>query len=297
MFKVALYYTYTSINNAEKFAESQKALCKKLNLLGRIIISHEGINGTCAGSEKEVDAYISLTEKEVGSVDAKYSTSDRQPFTKLSIKVKDEIVMLKSPRSLGEKGAYLSPEQFHEKMLAAHPQMVVIDVRNNYESAVGSFEGAVHANISHFREFPSYIDKQISSLKDKEVLLYCTGGIRCEKASAYMKACGVEQVYQLKGGICRYLEKYPHGYFTGKNYVFDGRVCVGNGSEVASCSLCLKPSSNYHNCANASCNAHVIMCSSCLEEGKECCSAQCAHLLAQNMVQKRPPLHKAKELL
>ena len=172
---------------------------------------------------------------------------------------------------------------------------MILDARNNYEWVIGKFENAITPPIENFRDLPEYLEQNLDQFKDKQVLMYCTGGIRCERASAYLNEKNVaKKVYQLQGGIHRYVEQYPDGFFRGKNYVFDGRISVKiNDDILASCTICNVACDDYHNCLNALCNEHFIACIACVEKLANTCSEKCQILLAENKVQERPAFNKS----
>jgi predicted sulfurtransferase len=158
------------------------------------------------------------------------------------------------------------------------------------QRTIGTFQGALTPPLKHFRELPDYIDQNVEQFKDKEVLMFCTAGVRCERASAYLKSKGVaQQVYQLEGGIHRYVEEYPDGFFRGKNYVFDGRLALQVTEDViGSCALCAIACDDYNNCLNAECNKHFICCDTCIVAYNYTCSTQCFNLVAEQKVHLRP---------
>ena len=164
-----------------------------------------------------------------------------------------------------------------------------MDGRNAYEAKIGTFKDAVVPPIETFREFPAYIDQNLDQFKDKEVLMFCTGGIRCERASAYLSTKGVaKQVYQIKGGIHRYIEEFPDGYFRGKNYVFDARIAMkANNDVIGSCEVCAAPSDEITNCVNAQCNKQFVGCASCLAQLGNTCNIECSQLVEAQAVRIR----------
>jgi predicted sulfurtransferase len=171
---------------------------------------------------------------------------DSNYFPRLRIVVRNEVTHLGlDPAIITAKngGIHLTPEQTHNLLKNAPQDLIIFDARNNYESRIGSFENALKPDIKNFRDLPEYIDNNLDLFKDKEVLMYCTGGIRCERGSAYLKSKNVaKKVYQIEGGIHRYAEKFPDGFFRGKNYVFDGRIAVKvNDDILGSCELCSTP--------------------------------------------------------
>ena len=280
--------------------EWQKKLCQDHTLRGRIIIAHEGINGTVGGSIKNIEHYIAAMRQDplFNDIDFKKSEGNADCFPRLRIVVKDEIVRLGlDPQKVNVKhtGQHLNPEETHELIKQKSNDLIILDCRNNFESKVGTFQKAIKADIRHFREFPNYIDNNLNLFKDKQVLMYCTGGIRCERATAYLKLKNVaKEVYQIKGGIHRYVEQYPNGYFRGKNYVFDGRITVKvNDDIISTCDVCNTSCDEFINCSNAQCNKHFVCCKVCIQKLNNTCSATCQNLVRDNKVQCRPPIKKA----
>eukprot|EP00189_Rhodosorus_marinus_P013938 CAMPEP_0184746652 /NCGR_PEP_ID=MMETSP0315-20130426/9169_1 /TAXON_ID=101924 /ORGANISM="Rhodosorus marinus, Strain UTEX LB 2760" /LENGTH=363 /DNA_ID=CAMNT_0027219327 /DNA_START=188 /DNA_END=1280 /DNA_ORIENTATION=+ len=233
--KVLLYYLYREIVNVEEEKDWQLRTCEELEILGRIRIAREGINGTVGGAVDRILEYEKrMTEKELfRGIDFKSSMAESVPFSNLSVQIRPEIVTLGVDRSkidLSGTGLHLTPEEFHEEILHADDRTVVIDIRNEYESKIGKFEGAVGAPLRQFSDLPRVATTLVDKLhlKDKKVLVYCTGGVRCELGSALLRSYGVDEVLQLSGGIHNYLETFRNGgLFLGKNFVFDERVAVG----------------------------------------------------------------------
>jgi len=218
---VLLYYKYTEVENPEDLRESQFELCSKLGLKGRILIAKEGMNGTIGGSEESCMEYIRVTSNIKGfdGIDWKISHNTDDSFPKLKVVVRDEIVSFKAPVNLKNKAPYILPEEMKE-LLDKQEDVVILDARNNYESKIGKFKNAIAPDIQNFREFPEFV-KTIAHLKDKPIVTYCTGGIRCEKASAYLIEQGFKDVRQLHGGIAQYGEKAG-----GKD--FEGTIALYN---------------------------------------------------------------------
>jgi UPF0176 protein len=293
--KILLFYKYTHIENPKRLRDEQFHLCQELNMRGRMIIAHEGINGTFEGTEMSCNKYMDYMKSipEFSDIHWKISdgTEDGTAFPRLSIKVRKEIVSL----HLGEEedinpnqltGNHLRPEdlkQWYEK----GKEFYIVDMRNDYELKVGQFEGTVFPDLNNFRDLKKNLNK-IEDLKDKTVLTVCTGGVRCEKASGLLVREGFKDVHQLDGGIVSYMEKYPGQNFQGSLYVFDKRVVMNfdnpeNHKIISKCSKCDKPSEHYVNCANLMCHAHFICCEDCLEQnaenhpphGKAYCNVKC----------------------
>jgi predicted sulfurtransferase len=298
MGKILLYYKYVQITYPKQLLKWQQKICTELGLTGRIIVGHEGINGTVGGSDLSIDRYTTIMRSDslFSDVDFKSSEGDASCFPRLQIKVRDEIVRLGiDPKAVTAQngGQHLKPQEVHELLGQQPKDLVILDARNQCESNIGAFTGAIKPEIVHFRELPGYIDQNIDLFKDKDVLMYCTGGIRCERASAYLKSKGVTKtVYQVEGGIHRYIEQYPEGHFKGKNYVFDARIAVkANEQLLGSCALCTVSCDEYTNCLNAACNKHFICCAVCKNTYANTCSANCKVLVDSASVALRPPLH------
>lgn len=280
MYQVILYYNFALISEPERFCKEHKKFCQQTGLKGRIYISAEGINGTVAGSKGQIEAYKKYLCSQPGfeNTDFKTDESDFIPFAKLICKVRDEIVALHvdgvNPKYGGN---YLEPREWRQ-VLEGNEDFVLIDVRNNYESKVGHFEGAIKPDLENFYDFPQWLD-EADIPKNKKVLMYCTGGIRCEKFSVVMKEKGWEDVNQLHGGILKYAQEEGGKHFKGKCFVFDDRLVVPVNPEdlepIARCEITGKPADSYINCANMECNKLFV----CSEEGARlmegCCSEEC----------------------
>lgn len=230
---VAAFYHFAELPDYVQRREPLRAACEKAGVRGSILLAAEGINGTIAGTRDGIDTVLDWlrSDPRLADLEHKESTADAAPFQRLKIKLKREIVSMGVPeanpaRSVGE---YLDPAQWDA--LTADPEVLVIDTRNDYEVKLGQFAGAVAPGTQHFREFPDYVRRELAAHKQRPIAMYCTGGIRCEKATAYLRDQGYEQVYHLRGGILKYLETVPaaRSRWQGECYVFDERVAVGHG--------------------------------------------------------------------
>ncbi|MEA5550135.1 rhodanese-related sulfurtransferase [Anabaena cylindrica UHCC 0172] len=239
---VAALYKFVSLPD---FAEMQAPLlsfCQEQGVKGTILLAQEGINGTIAGSRQEIDAVLAFlrTDPRLADLEHKESYTDTPPFEKMKVRLRREIVTLGLPEvDPNEKvGTYVSPHEWND--LISNPEVTVIDTRNDYEVTMGSFKRAENPQTKTFREFPEYVSKELDSGKHKKVALFCTGGIRCEKASSYLLSQGFEEVYHLKGGILKYLEEVPseESLWEGECFVFDDRVAVRHGLEEGTYELC-----------------------------------------------------------
>ncbi len=267
MQKIILYYKFVPITDPTMTMRWQRELCTRLNLTGRIIVSQHGINGTLGGDLDDVKQYVKEMNATETFKDIEYKWSDggRKDFPRLSVKVRKELVTLAPEEDFDvfDKGTPLRPAEWH-KFIDEHPDVTIFDARNAYESAIGKFKGAIAPEIKTFKE----VKKELEKLpKDKPVLTYCTGDIRCEYLSAYMKHKGFEDVYHLDGGIVKYGEEFADdGYWEGKCYVFDKRMSLpfsDKSKDIGTCVHCGAATSRYQNCANVACNAQILVCSQC----------------------------------
>ncbi|MDQ6655876.1 MAG: rhodanese-related sulfurtransferase [Verrucomicrobiota bacterium] len=259
---VILFYKYVPIADPQAFAAEQRELCASLGLSGRLLIATEGINGTLAGPVDEINDYTARLNADARFADVTFKTSagDATTFPKLVVKVRREIVTLGAGPLEAEQANQLSPAEW-KRVIEEEPDAVLLDVRNRYESDAGRFEGAVVCDIENFRELPAYVEK-LEPLKDKKVLMYCTGGIRCEKASALLHSCGFEDVYQLHGGIVTYQEQFGNEHWQGECFVFDQRmtVRVDDGLvQIGRCAHTGEPTSRFVNCLHDPCHKLFIL--------------------------------------
>ena len=281
-YNVILYYNFKPIADPDQFVIEHKKFCQSKWLKGRVYVSAEGINGTLSGKNEDIEAYKSYLNSQPGFEDTEYKedAADQHMFAKLIVKTRPEIVRLKSDIPLDpqtEGGRRLKPNEWREVMESGK-DYVIIDVRNNYESKVGHFEGAILPDLENFYDFPQWLD-ETDIPKEKKVLMYCTGGIRCEKFSVLMKKKGWDDVNQLHGGILNYAKEEGGKHFRGKCFVFDDRLVVPVNPEdeepVSNCEITGKPADTYINCANMECNRLFV----CSEEGAKmmegCCSEEC----------------------
>ncbi len=299
MGKIIIFYKYVDINNPHAVVEEQRALCEHLGLKGRVLIAHEGINGTLGGPDEALERYKEYLYSHplFSGIDFKESIGEADHFPRLQVTAKKEIVCLRrDPQEVSAKdaGRHLSPEEVHALIKSAPQDLVILDTRNNYESRVGAFDNAITPDINYFRELPEYIDKNLDQFKDKQVLMYCTAGVRCERATAYLKKKNVaKEVYHIKGGIHRYIEAFPTGFFKGKNYVFDGRITQKVTDDIlASCEHCQKKYDEYSNCINAECNKQIVVCPPCMDIYHNTCSTRCLELVRAHAVNIRTIPHK-----
>lgn len=279
-YAILLYYCYTPIEDAEAYREEHHTLCLSLGLKGRIIVASEGINGTVSGELDACHQYMQAVKSDprFKTLEFKVDYSDKVAFAKLHVRHKPEIVHsgLTYIKPWEKSGTYLEPAEF--KKIKDDPDVVLVDFRSDYEYEVGKFKNAITLPIENFREFPQHLDK-LEAYKDKRIVTYCTGGIKCEKASAYLLEQGFKEVYQLHGGIIKYGLEEGGEDFEGKCYVFDNRVVVDvnrvNPKVISTCYVCGTISDKMVNCANPECNNHVCICDDCGWKMEGACSEAC----------------------
>jgi UPF0176 protein len=240
--RVAALYHFTRVADHARLREPLQALCEEQGVCGTLLLAHEGINGTIAGPDTGIDAVLSFlrAQPEFARLEHKESRASKKPFIRMKVKLKKEIVTMgvETVDPLDVVGTYVEPQDWNA--LISDPHTIVIDTRNDYETAIGTFRGAVDPDIRTFREFPDWVRNQ-PGLRDKpKIAMFCTGGIRCEKATAFMRQEGFEEVYHLKGGILKYLEQVPpeESLWDGACFVFDERVSVVHGLAEGDHKLC-----------------------------------------------------------
>jgi len=240
-FAVASFYEFTSLADPVTVADEIKRFCHDRKIQGSVIIATEGINGTVAGHPANIEDFVTyLRASNFANVNCKLARSDAMPFYRMKIRIKSEIIsMLAMPvHPSDERGALVAPDQWND--FITQQDMVLIDVRNSYETAVGTFANSIKPGTGSFREFKEYVDTELIDYKDRKIAMFCTGGIRCEKASYYMKSIGFSDVSQLEGGILKYLEAIPEedSKWEGECFVFDNRVTVTHRLEKGEHELC-----------------------------------------------------------
>jgi UPF0176 protein len=272
-YRVLLYYNYVTIENPEEFATLHLAFCKELGLKGRILVANEGINGTVSGTVEQTQSYMDTMKNDPRFSDMvfKIDESDTHAFKKMHVRPRNELVTLRLEDDINPHevtGKYLTPKEFFEAM--QQEDTVVIDARNDYEYDLGHFRNAVRPDIKTFRDLPDWIRENKEAFKEKKILTYCTGGIRCEKFSGWLLEEGFEDVSQLHGGIVTY-GKDPEvqgELWDGQCYVFDSRIAVPINQKdpviIGKDYFTGEPSERYVNCANPECNKQIL----CSEENE-----------------------------
>lgn len=244
---IATFYRFTRLDN---FAELRAPLLRVMldnQVRGTILLAAEGINGTVAGSRPSIDCLLDTLRRDhrLRDFDCKFSFDDEMPFYRSRVKLKREIVTMGIENlDPANRGTYVSPADWNA--LISDPEVTLIDTRNDYESAIGSFDNAIHPDTASFRDFPAYVAQNLDPKKHRKVAMFCTGGIRCEKSTAYLRQQGFDEVYHLQGGILKYLEEIPaaDSRWRGECFVFDNRVSVNHALEKGSydqCHACRRP--------------------------------------------------------
>jgi UPF0176 protein len=236
-YEVAALYQFVPLPDFRELKDPLHKLCLDLGVRGTLLLAHEGINGTVAGSHEAIDALMTelrestLFKGRLDNLELKFSTATEMPFKRMKVRVKKEIVTLGDPQTdpLRRVGTYVTPAEWNR--LLEEPGIVLLDTRNDFEVEMGTFEGAVDPRIKRFSEFKDFVKNELDPARHRKVAMFCTGGIRCEKASSYMLAQGFEEVFHLKGGILKYLEEVPEteSRWNGGCFVFDERVALGHG--------------------------------------------------------------------
>ena len=245
-YKVMAVYKFAALPDAEALKAPLAEFCCGKGIKGTLILAPEGINGTVAGTPEAIDALADFLfssgpfGSRLAGAEVKYSCADEAPFLRMKVRLKPEIVTLRAPQVDPNRqvGTYVEPEDWNA--LIERNDVVLLDTRNDYEVGLGTFQRALDPNTQSFVEFKDYVAKNLDPKRDKKVAMFCTGGIRCEKASSYMLSQGFEEVFHLKGGILKYLEVTPQqdSRFKGECFVFDERVSVGHGLELGTATLC-----------------------------------------------------------
>ena len=235
--KVAAFYQFAALPDFRELREPLRAVAADLGLKGSVLLAHEGINGTLAGREAGIDGFVgelqhgTLFGSRLDNLELKFSSASEMPFQRLKIRLKKEIVALRDATAdpTRQVGTYVDPADWNA--LISAPDTLVIDTRNAFEVAMGTFEGAIDPGLKSFGQFKEFAAEKLDPARHKKIAMFCTGGIRCEKASAYLLAQGFNEVYHLKGGILRYLEGVPEekSRWRGECFVFDERVALGHG--------------------------------------------------------------------
>lgn len=290
-FQILLFYKYVSIEDHEEYAQRHLAFCQALGVKGRILVAHEGINGTISGTYEQTEVYMTAMHMDLrfSNMEFKIDPANKHAFKKIFVRPKEEIVHLGLEEDINPAeltGKHLSPKKYYKAL--QEEDVVVLDARNDYEHEIGHFQGAICPPVKSFRDLPDWIRKNLSDCKDKKILTYCTGGIRCEKLTGFMLREGFEDVSQLEGGIIKYSQdsRVKGELFEGKCYVFDERIVIPanrteNESTISSCCYCQKKTAHYVDCTEPGCPEQFVCCEEC-EESLEGICQDCRSLILNN---------------
>lgn len=278
MFKTISFYKYVPVESPQELESYCRILCTNLRLTGRILIALEGINAAISGKNEDVEEFKKIIIKTPCFSDLAFreQATAIPPHHKLVVRVRDEIVHFGEKVNMSKVGIPLSPSQLRQ-WYAEQQDFVVVDARNEYEHTVGKFKNAITLPLENFREFPAIAAKQLEHYKHTKMVLYCTGGVRCEKASAYLQEQGFEQVYQVEGGIINYVNQFPdsNSNWQGGLFVFDSRLVSDVGDPITQCQFCQKECEQYHHCFNLDCDKLFIACPDCVHQMNSTCSDEC----------------------
>jgi len=282
MYSVLAFYRFTSIEDPHAEIAAQQAFLQERDAASRIYISEEGINGQLSAKKEDAEAYMKWMRSRAPfeGLHFKMDRWHENVFPRLTVKYRKQLVAIDRKLDIKKGGEHLSPEKWR-KMLEGEQSPLLLDVRNDYETKVGHFKNAILPRCRTFREFNAYAErlkKEAPSL-ETPVMMYCTGGIRCELYSVLLKEKGFKKVYQLEGGVINYGQKEGGRHWLGKLFVFDDRLTVPISGEksatVGKCRHCGTGSESYYNCANMDCNALFLCCADCLKTCAGCCGASC----------------------
>ncbi len=300
MYHVLLYYKLCEVPNPDREVVIQKEVCRALGLTGRILIAEYGINGTVGGTKEAIQQYRAYMDqtRPWQRIDWKESTSEVAPFPRLRVRRRDEIITTGTKDMVTgacARARHVSRDTFHEWLVKGE-DMVILDMRNDYEWEIGRFVNSVRPPMKYFRELKDHIGWYKENFMGKKIVTFCTGGIRCEPATAFLLQHGFDpkNLYQLEGGIVKYAEKYGNdGFYEGKCFVFDDRIAVPvNTSDTAvivgKCKHCGTKNDTYRNCANRFCNALFLACDMCNATFTNACSEACHVRVTSDTTSMRP---------
>lgn len=289
MYIVFAYYHFLTppdqLQDVQHYIKEHKKFLESKDAKGRIYINEQGINGQMSIHESDAESYIDWfhTHPAFKHVEFKVHIHEQHAFAKLTVKYRKQLVALDAEVDLRLIGKHLSSQEWRQMLETKDPDTILVDVRNDYEWKVGHFDGAILPELETFRDFNEYIDhlKTLYNAEKTKVMMYCTGGIRCELYSALMKQKGFDTIYQLQGGVIKYGLEEGVNHWKGKLFVFDDRMVVpiskDEVSPISHCYCCQEPSDTYYNCANMDCNALFLSCLDCVKHLKGCCSQACTH--------------------
>lgn len=291
------FYKYVGLAEPRNFADKYKEFMNSHAMKGSIIFSVEGINGSVSAAPEIIKEFEKFTrsDPEFSDIILKKEPVLGHPFNKVRVRVRKEICKFTHKVDLKNAGNHLTPKELHE-WYEKKKDFVIVDARNNYEYEIGRFRGAINSNLEAFSEFPK-VAKLLEGKENKPIVLYCTGGVRCEKASAYLKENGFNDVHQLWGGIITYLKEYQNADWEGRCFVFDKRLAQtlpNKGEPISKCVKCGKKCDTYMNCEKAVCNNFFVMCEKCKHSLNGYCSNECKNSDEKITIKAIVPVKKKK---
>jgi len=302
-YSVLAYYAIVPVDDPHALVARHKEFFGSRDFQGRIYISEQGINGQSSGRADHAQEYIDWlrSDPRFKDVPFKIHPSAEHAFPKMTVKYRKQLVAIDCEVDFSKRGEHVPPKVWKEMLQSRGPETLLLDVRNDYEWKAGHFEGAELPKLDQFRQFPEYAKRLKSECDPAEtpVMMYCTGGIRCEYYSAVLKQEGFEKVYQLDGGVIQYGLEEGSDLWDGKLFVFDDRLVVPLSEDavtVSSCSHCGKSNDVYYNCANMDCNALFFCCVDCLREHRGCCSDACLDGRVRPFKESPKPFRKLSQL-
>ena len=276
-YKTITFYKFIHLKNPHEFCGYLKGLCEALDIKGRILVGEEGVNAGISGKKEDIEIFKKKLTSNLRFENLTFREHEvpHNSYHKLVAKVRKEIVALGENVDVSRGAEYISPKKL-KKWYEKKEDFIILDARNDYEAEVGKFKGAKVLPVKNFREFPKELEK-IENIKDKKIVTYCTGGIRCEKLTPLMKEKGFNKIFQLRGGIIDYVKEFPGQEFEGDLFVFDDRLVTDTGSEekLGNCLICNKETNKYTDCYNLDCDKLFVCCDDCRIKMDNTCSEEC----------------------
>lgn len=284
-YTILAYYCYTEIEDPQRGVKSHKEFLNLLDVRARIYIAYNGINAQMSLKSEDAERYIDWLKADprFANILFKIDFYHEHVLPRVTVKFREQLVALGVQPDVAKGGEHVSPEEWKNMLETRDESTLLIDVRNDYESEIGHFEGAKRPPLKNFRDFPDYAQELACKTDPKKtkVMMYCTGGIRCEVYSALLREKGFEKIYQLRGGIIHYGHEVGNQHWKGKLFVFDDRLSAPISDQkhelISSCCFCNTKSDVYYNCANMDCNELFLCCQECAEKLRGCCSEECSH--------------------
>ncbi len=275
-YSVISFYRYTDIKNPETLRDTLIKKCNQLNILGRILLGTEGINGAVSGEIEPINQFKQFLQENFPNLTFREQEAEHNTFHKLVCRTRKEICVFGEPVNLNNRGTHLPPKELKE-WYEKNEDFIIVDARNDYEFDLGHFKDAKKLPLKTFSEFPETAKEELAEHKNTKIVLYCTGGVRCEKASAYLKDNGFQQVYQVGGGIINYANEVGDDKWQGGLFVFDDRLVSELGEPITTCVHCHKAEEQMYDCHHLGCDRLFVSCKDCAVKFKKTCSEECSN--------------------